>query len=125
MPADRRFRVVIADDAVLLREGLVGLLQRFGHTVVASVGRNTDTASHRAHIAFPAAGSACPRGTFPVPRLRVRVAYGVPPGRPFALDSFPEQRRDPRTDHAMFVNAMPDALMARITACVNEGRTCA
>ncbi|WP_219466097.1 response regulator [Nonomuraea rhizosphaerae] len=31
-------RVVIAEDAVLLREGLVSLLERFGHTVVASVG---------------------------------------------------------------------------------------
>lgn len=31
-------RVVVAEDAVLLREGLVGLLERFGHEVVASVG---------------------------------------------------------------------------------------
>lgn len=31
-------RVVLAEDAVLLREGLVGLLERFGHTVVAAVG---------------------------------------------------------------------------------------
>jgi DNA-binding NarL/FixJ family response regulator len=38
VPADRQLRIAIADDAVLLREGLVGLLQRFGHTVVASVG---------------------------------------------------------------------------------------
>jgi DNA-binding NarL/FixJ family response regulator len=30
--------VVLAEDSVLLREGLVGLLVRFGHTVVASVG---------------------------------------------------------------------------------------
>ena len=30
-------RVVVAEDAVLLREGLAGLLQRFGHTVIASV----------------------------------------------------------------------------------------
>ncbi|WP_189825050.1 response regulator transcription factor [Streptomyces finlayi] len=29
---------MVADDAVLLREGLVGLLQRVGHEVVASVG---------------------------------------------------------------------------------------
>jgi DNA-binding NarL/FixJ family response regulator len=29
---------VLAEDAVLLREGLAGLLERFGHTVVASVG---------------------------------------------------------------------------------------
>ncbi|GAA3143932.1 response regulator [Nonomuraea roseoviolacea] len=31
-------RVVIAEDAVLLREGLIGLLERFGHTVAAAVG---------------------------------------------------------------------------------------
>ncbi|BCJ67504.1 response regulator transcription factor [Polymorphospora rubra] len=31
-------RVALAEDSVLLREGLAGLLQRFGHTVVASVG---------------------------------------------------------------------------------------
>jgi DNA-binding NarL/FixJ family response regulator len=38
VPADRPLRVVVAEDAVLLREGLVGLLGRFGHTVLASVG---------------------------------------------------------------------------------------
>jgi DNA-binding NarL/FixJ family response regulator len=31
----------VAEDAVLLREGLVGLLERFGHRVVASVGEPT------------------------------------------------------------------------------------
>ncbi|MET8863962.1 response regulator transcription factor [Nonomuraea sp. NPDC004580] len=31
-------RVVIAEDAVLLREGIAGLLDRFGHTVEAAVG---------------------------------------------------------------------------------------
>ncbi|MFE6102459.1 response regulator [Streptomyces laurentii] len=31
-------RVVLAEDSVLLREGLVGLLERFGHRVVAAVG---------------------------------------------------------------------------------------
>jgi DNA-binding NarL/FixJ family response regulator len=36
--AERPLRVAIAEDGVLLREGLAGLLQRFGHTVVASVG---------------------------------------------------------------------------------------
>jgi DNA-binding NarL/FixJ family response regulator len=33
-----RLTIVIAEDAVLLREGLVGLLERFGHTVAAAVG---------------------------------------------------------------------------------------
>lgn len=31
-------RIVLAEDSVLLREGLVGLLERFGHRVVAGVG---------------------------------------------------------------------------------------
>jgi DNA-binding NarL/FixJ family response regulator len=34
----RRLRVALAEDALLLREGLVGLLERFGHTVVSAVG---------------------------------------------------------------------------------------
>ncbi|MET9360181.1 response regulator transcription factor [Streptomyces sp. NPDC006632] len=31
-------RVIVAEDAVLLREGLIGLLQRFGHETLAAVG---------------------------------------------------------------------------------------
>ncbi|MER7185976.1 response regulator transcription factor [Streptomyces hyaluromycini] len=38
MRADRPLRVVLAEDSVLLREGIAGLLSRFGHTVVAAVG---------------------------------------------------------------------------------------
>ncbi|WJV48520.1 response regulator [Streptomyces flavofungini] len=34
----RTHRVVLAEDSVLLREGLVGVLGRFGHEVVAAVG---------------------------------------------------------------------------------------
>jgi DNA-binding NarL/FixJ family response regulator len=35
---DRRLRIVLAEDAALLREGLVGILERAGHEVVAAVG---------------------------------------------------------------------------------------
>ncbi|GGQ06686.1 DNA-binding response regulator [Streptomyces mutabilis] len=35
---DRTLRVVLAEDSVLLRDGLTSLLARFGHEVVASVG---------------------------------------------------------------------------------------
>src|SRR4051812_15712620 len=35
---DLRVRVVLAEDEVLLREGLSGLLERFGYRVIASVG---------------------------------------------------------------------------------------
>ncbi|MFD6618759.1 response regulator [Streptomyces albidoflavus] len=34
----RALRVVLAEDSVLLREGLIGLLDRLGHDVVAAVG---------------------------------------------------------------------------------------
>ncbi|MFF4340176.1 response regulator [Kitasatospora sp. NPDC001540] len=38
-PDDRPpLRLVLAEDSVLLREGLISLLERFGHTVVAAVG---------------------------------------------------------------------------------------
>ena len=37
-----RLRVVLAEDSVLLREGLIGVLAQFGHEVVAAVG-NTET----------------------------------------------------------------------------------
>jgi hypothetical protein len=87
-------------------------------------GRNTDSPSHRAHVEFPAANGVCRTGTFPVPKLRVRVAYDVPDGAPYAIDSFPEQLRDPGTDHAMFVNVMPVPLMDRVTACLNTGENC-
>ncbi|WP_461080943.1 response regulator transcription factor [Streptomyces deserti] len=38
MRVDRALRVVLAEDSVLLREGLIGLLGRCGHEVVAAVG---------------------------------------------------------------------------------------
>ncbi|MDG4865287.1 response regulator transcription factor [Streptomyces sp. T-3] len=47
---DRTLRVVLAEDSVLLREGLVGLLNRFGHEVVAAVGdADALTAAVREH----------------------------------------------------------------------------
>ena len=87
-------------------------------------GRNTDSASHRDHTSFPASNGACPPRTFPIPHLELVASYDVPNGRPFAVDSFPEEHRDPMTDHAMFVNAFPDDLMAEVAECVNDGRTC-
>ncbi|MGW2658017.1 response regulator transcription factor [Streptomyces sp. NPDC001478] len=43
-------RIVLAEDSVLLREGLIGLLERFGHQVVAGVGTADElTAAVAAH----------------------------------------------------------------------------
>jgi hypothetical protein len=87
-------------------------------------GRRTDSPTHRAHAVFPAPNGACPRDTFPIPQLRLEVAYPVPPGRSYAIDAFPDQRRHPTTDHAHFLNAMPDPLMTRVVRCINSGRRC-
>lgn len=87
-------------------------------------GLGTDSPGHRTHVRFPAADGTCPPATFPVPQLRITLAYDLPDGTPFAVDSFPEQRRDPRTDHAMFVNLMTDDRMAELVRCVNEDRRC-
>ncbi|WP_330334076.1 DUF1996 domain-containing protein [Streptomyces sp. NBC_00536] len=94
--------------------------------VFPSCWNGLDTASfdHRSHLVFPGAGGICPQGTFAVPRLRISLAYDVPPGAPVSLDSFPEQRHSPKTDHAMFVNVMTDAAMAGVVSCLNSGRHC-
>lgn len=42
MSAASRFRIVLAEDSVLLRDGLIGLLDRFGHEVVAAVSDGDD-----------------------------------------------------------------------------------
>ncbi|MFE6835547.1 LuxR C-terminal-related transcriptional regulator [Streptomyces sp. NPDC057705] len=41
-PREQPLRIVLAEDGVLLREGLVGLLTRFGHEVAAAVGDAED-----------------------------------------------------------------------------------
>ncbi|MFD3538285.1 DUF1996 domain-containing protein [Streptomyces sp. NPDC058662] len=87
-------------------------------------GLDTASAGHRSHLRFPAANGVCPQDTFPVPELRITLAHEVPPDAPIALDSFPEQRHSPETDHAMFVNAMSEEQMAQVVLCLNEGRAC-
>ncbi|MFI5934974.1 DUF1996 domain-containing protein [Actinoplanes sp. NPDC051494] len=87
-------------------------------------GRRVDSRNHREQLVFAAPGGGCPVGTFAVPRLEVVVAYDIPRGTRFRIDSFDDQRHSPRTDHAFFVNLMPDALMRRVVGCLNEGRGC-
>ncbi|MGR4852747.1 DUF1996 domain-containing protein [Streptomyces sp. LARHCF252] len=97
-------------------------------------GRNTDSANHRAHVAFadPKTG-ACPRGFKAIPQLVQRLVYDVDApslnddGRssPFyAVDGFPEQMHQPITDHGDFVNVFDERLMNRMVKCINTGRRC-
>jgi hypothetical protein len=85
-----------------------------------------DSGDHRSHLVFadPSSG-ACPRRTFPVPRLRITVAYDLPAGQRFAIDSFEDQHRSPLTDHALLIFVWPDELMAQVVDCLNSGRACA
>ncbi|GAA3336573.1 hypothetical protein GCM10020358_09500 [Amorphoplanes nipponensis] len=87
-------------------------------------GRRVDSADHRQQLVFTRPGGGCPISTFAVPRLRIVVAYDLAPGTRYRIDSFDAQRHSPLTDHAFFVNLMPDALMAEAVRCLNAGRDC-
>jgi hypothetical protein len=90
-----------------------------------SVGNATDSANHRTHIVFPnAQNGACPGGSNPVPKLTMTLTYAVGNERNMAVDSFPEQRHLPATDHADFENLMPANLMNQVVNCLNTGRRC-
>jgi hypothetical protein len=73
---------------------------------------------------FNAANGVCPRGTFAIPQLHLEVAYSVPSGRSFAIDTFPEEEHSSLADHADFVAIMSDALTARVVTCINGGHRC-
>ncbi|MFC9294810.1 DUF1996 domain-containing protein [Streptomyces sp. NPDC057011] len=87
-------------------------------------GRNTDSANHRTHVAFPDRGGRCPKGFKAIPQLVQRITYGIAPGARFAVDSFPEQLHKPVTDHDDFINVMSNGLMSTAVDCINGGRTC-
>jgi hypothetical protein len=87
-------------------------------------GKNTDSANHRSHIVFPRNDGSCWQKTVAVPQLRMTLSYDVPAKSLIALDTFPEQKHSPGTDHADFANLMPDSLMKLAVDCVNGGREC-
>jgi hypothetical protein len=101
------------------------LVQRVGEFPSCWNGVDTDSETHRTHVTFPDPDTgACPTGTVPIPRLRITLSYRVPPGRSFAVDTFPDQQRKAVTDHFDFENLMPEPLMRRAVDCINTGRTC-
>ncbi|MGW5850553.1 DUF1996 domain-containing protein [Streptomyces sp. NPDC055254] len=87
-------------------------------------GRNTDSANHRTHVAFPDRNGRCAKGFTAIPQLVQRITYGIAPGARFAVDSFPEQLHKPGTDHDDFINVMSNGLMSKAVGCINDGRTC-
>jgi len=87
-------------------------------------GQNTDSANHRTHVAFADEQGACPDGFEAIPQLRITLTYELPQGVLFALDAFPDEKHNPVTDHADFVNVMSEELMTQAVDCINNGQTC-
>ncbi|MGW4464932.1 DUF1996 domain-containing protein [Micromonospora sp. NPDC004704] len=87
-------------------------------------GRQVDSADHRQHLTFPTVGGGCPVATFAVPRLRLVATYDLPPGTRYQIDAFDGQHNSPLTDHAFFVNLMPEPVMAQVVRCLNDGEMC-
>ncbi|TNC27676.1 DUF1996 domain-containing protein [Amycolatopsis alkalitolerans] len=91
-------------------------------------GKNTDSANHRTHIVFPDENGRCGRGFVAVPQLRVTLTYDIPRAVQLAgqykVDSFPEERHNPLSDHDDFANVMSPQLMSRVVGCINQGQTC-
>jgi hypothetical protein len=91
-------------------------------------GKNTDSANHRDHILFPDANGNCKKGFKAVPQLRVTLTYDIPAdvqqAKQYKVDSFPDEKHDPQTDHDDFANVMSDAIMDRLVDCINSNKTC-
>ena len=93
-------------------------------------GKNTDSANHRTHIVFADRNSnKCPQGFVKVPQLQVTLVYDVPQdvqqNGQYKVDAFAQEAHNPRSDHDDFANVMSNAIMKRLTNCVNSGKACA
>lgn len=88
-------------------------------------GQDLDSEDHATHIVYPDADGECADDLVPVPALRLTVTYDDPPaGRTFAIDSFPEQRHNPITDHALVEYLSTESRAQQGVACINGARRC-
>jgi len=87
-------------------------------------GENLDSADHRSHVLFPDDNGNCRDDFKVIPQLRVTLTFDRPNGRNFALDTFPDQQHDPRTDHSDFMNIADDSVLKLAADCINSGRNC-
>ncbi|MEJ2890689.1 DUF1996 domain-containing protein [Actinomycetospora aeridis] len=88
-------------------------------------GQDLDSEDHTTHIVYPDADGECDDDLIPVPALRITVSYeNAPPGRQFAIDSFPEQQHNPITDHALLEYLSSERRAEEGVACINAARRC-
>ena len=88
-------------------------------------GQDLDSEDHATHIQYPDENGECDEDLVPVPALRITVTYeDPPPGRQFAIDSFPEQRHNPITDHALLEYLSSERRAEEGADCINSARRC-
>jgi hypothetical protein len=91
-------------------------------------GKNIDSTKHREHVAFADANGKCQKGFKAIPQLRISLTYNIPPdvqkNGQFKVDSFPEEKHNPASDHNDFANVMSQQIMNRLVNCVNTGKKC-
>jgi hypothetical protein len=88
-------------------------------------GQDLDSEDHATHIQYPDENGECDEDLIPVPALRITVTYeDPPPGRQFAIDSFPEQRHNPITDHALLEYLSSERRAEEGADCINSARRC-
>ncbi|MDT7744201.1 MAG: hypothetical protein QOE59_3279 [Actinomycetota bacterium] len=87
-------------------------------------GKDLDSEDHTEHLRYPDESGECSDDEVPVPALRITVDYDPPPGRSFAIDSFPEQQHDPVTDHALLEYLSSRSRAQAGADCINSARRC-
>jgi len=88
-------------------------------------GQDLDSEDHISHIRYPDEDGECDDDLVPVPALRITVDYeDPPPGRQFAIDSFPEQQHHPITDHALMEYLSSERRAEEGANCINSARRC-
>ncbi|WP_328308873.1 DUF1996 domain-containing protein [Actinomycetospora sp. NBC_00405] len=88
-------------------------------------GQDLDSEDHATHIQYPDESGECEEDLIPVPALRITVTYeDPPPRRQFAIDSFPEQRHNPITDHALLEYLSSERRAEEGADCINSARRC-
>ncbi|WP_285594975.1 DUF1996 domain-containing protein [Actinomycetospora sp. NBRC 106378] len=87
-------------------------------------GQDLSSEDFVSHLQYPDETGECADDLIPVPALRITVSYDQPPGRSFAIDSFPEQQHDPVTDHALLEYLSTESRAQAGADCINEAQRC-
>jgi hypothetical protein len=87
-------------------------------------GENLESKDFRSHIFFPDEQGNCADDQTPIPALRITLQYDQPEGRSFQIDSFPNEKHKPATDHSDFENVATQDSNNRGADCIRNSQRC-